>query len=236
MRSSRSLAVRCQSSVVSQCTYQLNLQTRKPIAYSYPKIGTRVDGRQTSKGEDNFAEFGWAFAHQENILSQITFQNPNTKAMVCSLEAGATFQKCASGVGIGSSTLAAAGYSSTFHPSWYWNFKATVPTRFWGSSLVIDGHGDWFWSRKQQFVTETKIDSTLDVSLKLFKAGGFTLSPTYTWFAYENQNQYDHVYINQYSVKLTYNLDKRSRVSLRDAGAYGPGTTASADGQAGSGH
>jgi hypothetical protein len=208
----------------SPTSFLLNVEARRPIAFALPKVGTRIDGKQTSNGVNSFAEVGWEDVHQENVVSGIEFLNPGRPTTTCSLEATLTFQTCAKKSTILPSTTGIPNYSSTYHPALYWDFTWARPItrKSGGPAIVVSGFGNWFWGSSRQFVTETKAASTIEVSLNAFKFAGFSLSPTYTWFAYENQVANDHVFVNEYSVKLGFNLDHRSRVAFWDAFTYGP--------------
>jgi hypothetical protein len=87
---------------------------------------------------------------------------------------------------------------------------------------VLDGKGDAFPDRGN-YSTQTRIDATFDVSLKIPTYWqGLSIKPAFTLFGYEDQITGNHVFDRTYNLVLSFNMDRHSRIGLREALFLGP--------------
>ena len=179
-------------------------------AYSFtPKFGFRLE-----RDGDSYFETGLQRQHNHNVLSALLL-NPGSGLAPCLLSAAQSLATCAQGVTLDPNAPPETQYSNFIQQGMYWDAKLKIPlaTKL---SYQFDTHGDLFANRPLQSENSAlaRYDVILGHSLKVPLIGNFSFEPRFEWVFYENKILGNNLTRRNFSLKLSYNFKRDSRVPL----------------------
>jgi hypothetical protein len=203
----------------------------------FEKAGLRHEfggGRWFKPDNGSYAEAGWEFGLQNDILSSIALSSDSITPPPCTARSSTTIASCFAGYANPKSptyvkgfqidsTTALAGplVTETLHATGgYWDIHvqkalmkptasanpASTSSAKSGIKFTLDTKADWFAERGigRSLNTQTRYDVPLAMSLNFPVLRNFSLSPTYSAFWYSTQVTGQSIFINTFSIQAKW--------------------------------